>query len=186
MPGTNAPNKVQFNIKNVHYAKKTDEGYAIPVPIPGAVNLNLSPEGDNTPFYADGMVYFSSVSNQGYSGDLEIAKVPDQMLKDIWGFTEDNSKVLTENATAEPAEFALLFQIDGDKDESLYALYSVTAQRPAIASATNEASKVPQTQTLAMTAIPLADGKVSCRTTVDTPEDVKTGWFNSVYTGAAA
>ena len=178
-------NKVQFNLKNVYYAAKTAEGYATPVHIPGAVNLNLSPEGENTPFYADGIVYYQSVSNQGYSGDLEIAKVPDQMLQDIWGFTLDQtSKVLTENATAEPATFALLFQIDGDADESLYALYSVTAQRPAIASATNEASKTPQTQTLAMTAIPLPDGKVSCRTTADTPEETKTGWFTTVYTGA--
>ena len=107
------------------------------------------------------------------------------MLKDVWGFAEDTNKVLIEDASIEPKEFALLFQIDGDATESLYALYSVTAKRPAISSKTNEKSKEPQTQSLSMTAIPLPDGKVRARTTAETPEEIKANWFKSVYTGAA-
>lgn len=184
MADTKSENKVQFNLKNAHYALKSESGYATPVAIPGSVNLNLSPEGDSTTFYADGIAYYCTTANNGYTGDLEIAIVPLQMLKDVWGFTEDANKVLIEDASIEPKEFALLFQIDGDATESLYALYSVTAKRPAISSKTNEKSKEPQTQSLSMTAIPLADGKVQARTTATTPDTVKENWFKSVYTGA--
>lgn len=181
MSDTNKENKVQFNLKNVHYAVKNDATYGTPVPVPGAVKLNLSSEGDSTPFYADGIVYYQSVANNGYSGDLEIALVPIQMLKDIWGFAEDANKVIVEDANVEPAAFALLFQIDGDSTNSLYVMYSATAQRPAIASATNEASKTPQTQSLSMTAIPNENGKVMARTTAETLASIKENWFKSVY-----
>lgn len=185
MPGEKSENKVQFNLKNAHYALRNENGYETPVPIPGSVNLNLSPDGDSTTFYADGIAYYCTTANNGYTGDLEIAIVPLQMLMDVWGFTQDANKVLIEDATIEPKEFALLFQIDGDATESLYVLYSVTANRPAISSKTNEKSKEPQTQSLSMTAIPLPDGKVRARTTAETPDQIKANWFKSVYAGPA-
>ena len=54
MAGNNA-NKVRYGLKNVHYAVLTvgENGtptFSAPVPIPGAVNLSMSPEGDTTPF----------------------------------------------------------------------------------------------------------------------------------------
>ena len=81
-------NKIKYNLKNVHAAIMThteDGGYSYetPVPIPGAVNLSLDAEGDTSPFYADGVVYFRAVSNNGYSGDLEIALVPDWFREKI-------------------------------------------------------------------------------------------------------
>ena len=93
MPSTN--NKVKFGLKNCHYAKATldpetnEVTFATPVAIPGAVNLSLDPEGDTEPFYADDMVYYTTVANNGYSGDLEIALIPDSFRKDILKETED-------------------------------------------------------------------------------------------------
>lgn len=81
-------NKVQFNLKNVHYAPMTDTttpAWDTPVPVPGAVSLALEQQGSVSPFHADGIVYYQSASNSGYSGDLEMALFPDQMLEDIWG-----------------------------------------------------------------------------------------------------
>ena len=72
-------NKVKYNLKNVHAAKLTemaDDGgssvfaYATPQAIPCAVSISLDAEGESSPFYADGIVYFRSVTNNGYSGDL--------------------------------------------------------------------------------------------------------------------
>ena len=83
--------KVKFNIKNVHIAPMTDAAaltYGTPIPIPGAVAFSLEPQGDTTPFYADGVVYYQSVANNGYSGDLEMAMFPAEVLKAIWGITE--------------------------------------------------------------------------------------------------
>ena len=77
-----ADNKVRFNLKNVYFSKLTvgESGtptYATPEHIPGAVSISMSPEGDTTPFYADGIQYYTSVANNGYSGDLEMALIPD-------------------------------------------------------------------------------------------------------------
>lgn len=182
-------NKVRFNLKNVHYAKLTEGAtptWATPVKVPGAVSLDLNPEGEVTPFYADGIVYYRSISNNGYSGSLEMARFPDAMLQAIWGMTLGaTSKVLTENANTEPASFALLYQIDGDADNEYYVLYNVSGTRPGIGSQTNEETKDPQTQSTDVTAIPLSSGLVMARTTSDTPAATKEAWFNSVFVEGA-
>lgn len=181
-------NKVRFNLKNVHYAILTNgstPAWSTPVSVPGAVSLDLSPEGEVSNFYADGIVYYRAVANNGYSGTLEMARIPDAMMKDVWGDTLGaTSKVLTENANVEPKSFALLYQIDGDADEEYYCLYNVGGQRPNIGSQTNEATKEPRTQSIDITAIPLSDGRVLARTTADTPTATKSGWFSSVFVEA--
>ena len=184
-------NKVQFNLKNVHYALLTESvgtggaitySYGTVVSVPGAVSLSLEAQGERTPFHADGVPYFVAIGNNGYEGDLELAKVPDAMLKDIWGFSEGTtSKVLTEVNSTEPKAFALGFQIDGDSDSELYWLYDCVATRPAIASQTNTESKEPQTATCSISAIPRGDGKIFARTTDGTPTNTKTGWFSTVF-----
>ena len=81
----NKNNKVKYNIKNVYAAKMAETvsngvstfTYETPKPIPGAVSLSLDAEGESSPFYADGIVYFRTVTNNGYSGDLEIALIPE-------------------------------------------------------------------------------------------------------------
>lgn len=180
-------NKVQFGLKNVHYAKisYSDAGvisYGTPKAVKGAVTLTLDAQGEVTPFYADNITYFQAVSNNGYSGDLEMARFPDEMLQDIWGMTlGGTSKVLTENANTEPSEFALLYQIDGDVDEQCYVLYRCSGTRPAIGSSTTTNTKEPQTQTSTISALPVAAGNVMARTTADTPSATKAAWFNSVF-----
>ena len=85
-------NKVKYNLKNVHAAKLTETvsssgettfSYESPKAIPGAVSISLDAEGESTPFYADGIVYFRSVTNNGYSGDLEIALIPEWFRTEI-------------------------------------------------------------------------------------------------------
>lgn len=179
-------NKVQFNLLNVHYALLESGGdtpaWATPVHVPGAVTLTLDPQGDVTPFYADGIVYYQSVANNGYSGDLEMARFPDQMLKEIWGMEEvPEDFVLIENIKAEPKPFALLYQIDGDKDNQYYCLYNCSGTRPAIGGTTNTETKEPETKSSSITAVSLENGNVLARTTANTPNEVRTNWFKKVY-----
>ena len=185
-------NKVQLNLKNVHYAVLTaDAGtpaWSTPVPVPGAVNLNLSANGEMSPFYADGIVYYTSSANNGYEGDLEMARFIDQMLQDVWGYElETTDKVLIEKADVNPKQFALLFQIEGDANNDLYCMYNCTGTRPAIVGATSTESKTPKTQTSTISATPLASNNyVYARTTADSPETVKTNWFKNVYVPGGA
>ena len=83
--------EVLYELKNVHAAKLTEkeEGgstkfeYGVPKAIPGAVSISLDAEGESSPFYADGIVYFRSVTNNGYSGDLEMALIPEWFRTEI-------------------------------------------------------------------------------------------------------
>lgn len=178
-------NKVQFNLKNVHYAVFTAENPATwdtPVSVPGAVSLSLEQQGELTKFYADGIVYWQSSSNNGYEGDLEMARFPDQMRQDIWGeelIQTDN--VLIENANVQPKPFALLFQIDGDQTNNLYCLYNCNATRPSVAGSTTNDTKEPKTQTCTISAVPMEDGSVKASTTATTTEEVRAAWFDAVY-----
>lgn len=180
-------NKVRYNLCNVHYAKLTvessgAEAFAKPVKIPGAVNLSMSPEGDTTPFYADGIKYFVSVANNGYTADLEMALLPDSFRKDILGEVEDaTTKVLVENANSNPAQFALLFQFDGDVKGIRHVIYNCTASRPNVEGSTTSGSKEVATETLSMSAAPLANGTIKAKTGDDTPDDVYNAWFDSVW-----
>lgn len=190
--------KVRFNLKNVHYAVLDESGdtpsWDTPVAIPGAVSLTLDPSGDSNNFYADGIVYYKTVANNGYEGDLEVAKFPDSMLKEVWGMKEDETaKVLIESAEAEPKPFALLYQIDGDVGNELYLLYRCTGTRPGIGSTTNTETKEPQTQSITISAMPLIASlddpmnmTIKASTTPDTPATVKNGWFKSVWKKTAA
>ena len=112
-------NKVKFGLKNCHYAKATfdEDGnvtYEKPIRMPGAVSLSMDPEGENENFYADDIVYYVINNNSGYSGDLELALIPESFLKDILHEEEDANGVMAENATVSYERFALLFEFSGD------------------------------------------------------------------------
>lgn len=131
-------NKVKYNLKNVHAAKLTrgEDGtfsYAKPVAIPGAVSISLDAEGDSSPFYADGIVYFRSTANNGYSGDLEIALIPEWFRTEILKEELDTNGVLIEKSNiTETEKFALLFEFDGDVRCIRHVLYNCSTSRPSL------------------------------------------------------
>ena len=179
-------NKVKFNICNVHYALITvsEEGevtFGTPVAMPGAVSLSLEPNGEPSNFYADGYAYYTISNNMGYEGDLELAMVPESFRTDVLKESLDDNSVLVESANVETANFALLFEFDGDVKKIRHVLYNCSAARPNIESTTNEEEIEVQTETLAITAAPLANGYVKARTGDSTTDTVYTGWYTSVY-----
>ncbi len=184
-------NKVKFNICNVHYALITvsEEGevtFGTPVAMPGAVSLSLEPNGEPSNFYADGYAYYTISNNMGYEGDLELAMVPESFRTDVLKESLDTNQVLVENANVETANFALLFEFDGDVKKIRHVLYNCSAARPNIESSTNEEEIEVQTETLALTAAPLANGYVKARTGDSTTDEVYNGWYGAVYMPTAA
>ena len=150
-------NKIKYGISRCYYAVATiasngSATYATPKALPGAVSLSLDQQGETNKFYADNIVYYTSVANNGYEGDLEIAKLTDDFLKDILGYVADANGVLFENAGAEPVHFALLFQFEGDQHARRHVLYNCTANRPSVSGSTKEDSIEPQTETVPITA----------------------------------
>ena len=180
-------NKLKYNLKNVHAAKltKTAAGeytYETPKAIPGAVSISLDAEGDSSPFYADGIVYFRSTANNGYSGDLEIALIPEWFRTEILKEALDKNGVLVESATVtEMEKFALLFEFDGDVRCIRHVLYNCSASRPSIESETKEDAIEPGTEKLSLTADPREDGLVKSRTGDATDEATYNNWYKNVY-----
>lgn len=187
-------NKVKYNLKNVHAAKLTETvtngvsafTYGTPKAIPGAVSISLDAEGESSPFYADGIVYFRSVTNNGYSGDLEMALIPEWFRTEILQEELDGKGVLIEKSdNRENVKFALLFEFDGDVNCIRHVLYNCTSSRPSIESETKEDTIEPGTEKLSITADPRADGLVKARTGDTTDNATYTNWYKTVYTPTA-
>lgn len=188
---TASENKIKFGLKNVYYAIATiaadgSATYGTPVKFPGAVSLSLDPQGENTPFYADNIVYYVGSSNTGYEGDLEMARITDSFREDVLGETADTKNVLVERVDAPVVHFALLFQFEGDQKAVKHVLYNCTATRPTIGSATKEDTVEPETETVTITATSiynetLQSDIVKARSNKDTDDTTYEGWFSAVY-----
>ena len=183
-------NKVKYNLKNVHAAVLSESvvhgetvfTYGTPQPIPGAVSISLDAEGESSPFYADGIVYFRSVTNNGYSGDLEMALIPDWFRTEILQEVLDKKGVLVEKITTkESVKFALLFEFDGDVNCIRHVMYNCTSSRPSIESETKEDTIEPGTEKLTIAADPRADGLVKSKTGDNTDATTYANCYNSVY-----
>lgn len=186
-------NKVHFGLKNVHYALITYTAgvpsWGTPKAVAGAVNLNLAKEGSDTDFYADDVKYFHIAGNNGYTGTLEMADFPADMRKDLWNQTiTSTGKMLVEDVNAQPAEFALMFETDGDISPDRFCFYRCVASRPDVTGATKADSTEVQTQSCDITVMPVIDptasspinGKVYYRTTADTPTATFTAFYSAV------
>ena len=183
-------NKVKYGLKNVYAATltetesdgKTTYTYGTPKAVPGAVSLSLDAEGESTPFYADNVVYFRSNTNNGYSGDLELALIPEWFRTEILKETLDAKNVLVENSSvAASTKFALLFEFAGDAKAIRHALYYCSVSRPSIESQTKEDTIEPGTEKLTITADPRPDGLVKAKTGESTDDATYAGWYSNVY-----
>lgn len=183
-------NKIKFGLKNVYYAVATiaadgSATYDTPVAFPGAVSLSLDPQGENTPFYADNIVYWTGVSNTGYEGDLEIARVIDSFKTDVLGYLNSGNGLYVEDANAQAVHFALMFQFEGDVKATRHVLYNCTASRPNIGGQTKEESVEPQTESVTISArtvfvSALDTDIVKSETNENTATAVYDGWFTAV------
>lgn len=184
-------NKVKFNLTNVHYAPLTVGSNDVPTwenptKIIGAVSLTLDPSGKEEPFHADGGIFYMNISNNGYTGSLEIATVPEHFLTRILGEKKDANGALVEKNDTNPIEFALMFQFDGDVHNTRHVFYRCTANRPQIAGTTNTDGREIKTGTLSLTCMALEDGTIKAKTTPQIDSEVYDNWFKSVYVGMGA
>lgn len=188
MSGSAETNKVHYDLTNVYVAKILTTGddvtWDTPKKMPGAISMDLSAQGDTYKLRADGIDYFVSVSNNGYTGDLNLAMVPDWFRQEILGNTlSTKDKVLIENSLVEPASFALIYEFLYDKKHRRHVLYNCVATRPNIAGENKDNQKEADTESMTITASPMTNGDVKASTTEETPEEVYEGWTEAVWNG---
>lgn len=182
-----AENKVKFGLSNVHIAKITEANgeitYGVPFAMPGARRLTADPEGETTPFYADNIKYYIATSNQGYTGDLEVAMLIKDFFTQILGQTEDSNGALFESADDTTARFALMGEIDGDVKKRRFVYFDCTATRPGSEMNTIEESKEPQTDTVSISMSPRSTDKAIKAVIEPTTENqaVYDTFFTRVY-----
>lgn len=196
MPDT-PKNKVKYGLRNVYYAVAAiaadgSATFGTPVAIPGAVSLSLDAEGEITPFRADNIDYWTASSNNGYSGDFELALIPESFKTDVLNMVKDSKGVLYETTTGNPTHFALLFQFEGDVKATKHVMYNCVATRPSVSGETTPTGGIePQTETLNITAASIYVSSlgvdiVKASTTEDGDTTTYNGWTSAVYVPAAA
>lgn len=193
MPDTPA-NKVKFGLKNAYYSVATiatdgSATFATPKPLRGAVSLSLDPQGDNSTFRADNMDYYISNGANGYSGNLELALIPEDFRQDVLGEAVAENGVQYEELRPPIVHFALLFQIEGDAKAARHAMYNCTATRPSVGSSTTESGAVnPVTETLNISASSVyvsALEKDVVKGKVQYGDSAYSDWFGAVTLPAA-
>lgn len=186
-----AENKIKYGIKSCYYCIATiaadgSATYSETVkPLPGAVSIALDPQGERTPFYADNIEYWVGGWNNGYEGDLTLARVPDDFHSDILGDIVDGKGLLVEDAKAEAVHFALMFQFEGDQKATRHVLYNCTASRTSINGNTKEDTVTPETEAITITAKAVYNATldtdiVKAKTTESTDTTAYNAWFTAV------
>lgn len=180
-------NKVQFGLSNVHIAKLIEEDgqitYGTPFALPGAVSLSTDPEGETVAFYADNIKYYVSTNNNGYTGDLEVAKINEQFLTEILGQNKDSNGAIIETSDDINSRFALMFEGKGDASGRRFIYYDCTVARPGTEMNTTEESAEPQTDTLSITMAPRKTDNV-VKAVIEPTEENKSiydAFFTKVY-----
>lgn len=135
--------------------------YGESIRVPGSVNLTLDPEGTTEPFYADNVVYYLAAANNGYTGALEIALVPDEFKTEILGQRIDDNGVAVESTNDKTREFAMAFQFEGDQHATRYLFPRVASGRTAVTGSTKEENITPQTEELALTVMGRIDNNIA-------------------------
>ena len=145
-----ADNKVKFGLEKVHVAFFDEElgTFEEPQHIPGAVNLALTGEGEPYTFYADNIAYYVVNSNNGYSGDLEMALIPDWFSVEALGWEIDDNGMVVEVADGKQKPFALLYEVKGDQNNKRYIYYNCMSSKPTEEHSTETESREVNTQTL--------------------------------------
>lgn len=183
-------NKVTFGLRNVHVAFQDTSGQTLafdtPIKIPGAVRFTPTAEGDTNTFYADDGPYFVVSTNNGYTAEIEMALIPDSVLKTMLGWEVDDNGMLVELADAMPKKFALMGEVQGDAKNRRFVYYDVQANRPAKERATKTETTEPAPDVLELTIAPVEiGGKRIVKGDLelsDTNATQYNAFFNAVYT----
>lgn len=186
-------NKIRFGFSNVYHSVLTEatgtDGtvsttWATPKAWKGGRSISLSAEGEQSTYYADDGSYFTTSSNNGYSGTLTMARDDDEFLKDVLGYVATSGGGVAEKANVLPKSFALIFQCKGDATNTRYCYLKCTPSRPGFEANTKEEGISPDETALDIVVSPVEDanGDTWVKRYVKEGEDSYASWFTTAPT----
>lgn len=187
-------NKVQFGLSHLYVAPilTSPTGgtptWDTPIAWPGAVNLSQDAESEEVAFWADNMRYWGTYIDNGYTGEIEVARLIEEIAVHIYGWYVDSRGGLVEVSNGQKKNFALLGQFEGDAHAARWAIYNCAAGKPDFDASTTEDTTEPQTQSAPYTATPINIGNDVMVTKYTLFDDVAnpaahtayTAWFSKV------
>ncbi len=160
-----------------------------PIHIPGAVSFSPEPQSGEYAFDADDEVYYQTLESDNYAGNLEMAKIPDSVLAQMFGWVLDKLGGLLQVQGGKKRSFALMGETSGNVHGRRFVYYNTTASIPAENASTKTRPVAVQTQTMAVAMNPIALDEKRTATRFTIPYDptvpgnaeVYDNFFNEVY-----
>ena len=182
-------NKVRFGLSNWTVFKRVDDvnnapAWGSPVHIPGVTQCTRTAQVNSTDFYADNILYFRSNSDTGDEITVNAALIPNEVKAWMLGWKVDANGALVRVTDGTPAEFAMAYQVEGDKTPRAKVVYSCIASIPNESAETKGESITVQTEELVIRAKAI---KIAGHETVDSvlnkDDDASAfaSFFNAVY-----
>ena len=177
-------NKVRFGLSKLHVFFKTTEGWDAPIAIPGITECTRTTQVNSNDFYADNILYFRANADTGDEITVTTAFFPDAVKARMLGWAVDEKGALVRVTDGTPEEFAMAYQVEGDKKPRAKVVYSCIASVPDESATTKGENIEVQTEQLTIRSKAI---DVAGRTTVDAvlnqsedPEAFAT-FFDAVY-----
>lgn len=151
-----AENKVVFGIRNVHFGTYTvgTTGTATlgsPFALPGTVNMTLEPDSEESVFWADDTKYYTSYSDNGFTGELENAYFPDAFKTQFMNYITLSDGGIAQIKGQKNKTVYMMFESEGDAEKRRGIIYNVELGQINREYSTTEDTQEPQTATLSFT-----------------------------------
>lgn len=119
----------------------------------GAVSLSVEPQEESNEFYADNVIYWSGYSNNGFSGELEVARFDTDAKKKFFGYRTTATSGIAQVKTSTKPKVFIAFETQGDAEARRVIMYNVALGNINREFSTITENKEPVTETCDITVI---------------------------------
>lgn len=168
-------NKVTFGVSNLRVGEYNVDStgsvtLGTPYALPGTVNISLDADSEESKFYADNVVYWTSYNDNGYTGSIENAVFPDSFKTRFMNYIALADGGIAQVKGQQNKPVYIMFQAEGDAEQRRGIFYNVSLGQIGHEWATTTDTTEPATETLPIT----VNG------------DNKTGIIRAAYTNGTA
>lgn len=182
-----AENKVVFGLSNVHVGTYSVNTYGTatlgtPMHVPGAVNLSIEADTQETVFWADNVKYYVTNADNGFTGTLEMAYIPDAFKTQYMNYALQSDGGMAQIKGQDNKNIYLAFESSGDAENRRAIFYNVAIGPISREYSTTEETKDPKTASLPITIV--GDNQTGVTRKVYPP--TATTAYNSMWTSPPA